>query len=272
MMIKLYPAVLFPIFIIPFIADKEWKEVIKGSLAFIITSLAVVLPIILFQPDLLSGFIGYHADRPLQMESVLASFIYPFMMLGLTDAVIEFGTSLSDNLVGPLPDALAPLMTPLMIASILAVYVFFAYMLKKADDAENRETVRLRLFANAVLLSVMLFIIMGKVFSAQYLIWMIPPFIFLLMVSPDRRTARNMLIVLIAAIALTQLEFAYIVGYLGGGANTDYLGMMIILVRNVMMIILLYLIVKAVLNCPMTGGRTADGSDAESMHPSSRRP
>ncbi|MDR0198888.1 MAG: DUF2029 domain-containing protein, partial [Methanomassiliicoccaceae archaeon] len=157
-MIKLYPAVLFPIFIIPFITDRKWNEVLKGTAVFAIASLAVVIPVMILQPDLLTSTIGYHADRPLQIESLASSFIYPFAMFGITKAVIagaeRIGNFGSDDLIGGAADPVASMMLPLMIISIVAVYVLFAYLLKRTEDRDDR----LYLFANAVLLSVMFFI------------------------------------------------------------------------------------------------------------------
>ena len=246
MMIKLYPAILFPIFLIPFIMDRNWKEALKGTAAFVIASLAVVVPVMVFQPDMLSYFIGYHADRPLQIESLLAPFIYLFAMFGFTDVAIEYGSG-SDNLVGPWPDAAASLLTPLMILSIVLIYVLYAYKLKKMRDTEqDDENSRLYLFASAILLSVMMFIMVGKVFSSQYFIWMIPPLVFVFMTAPYTKEERNIFILLAVTMAVTIGQFAYNVGYLGGAEFINDLGMMMILARNIMMIALLYLILKSI--------------------------
>ena len=248
-MIKLYPAVLFPIFLIPFIMNRNWNEVLKGTAVFVIASLAVIIPVMILQPDLLSSTITYHADRPLQIESLASSFIYPFGMLGLTAVTIaaasRVGNFGSDDLIGGWADPAASMMLPLMIIFIVAVYVLYAYALKKIKDTGDGND-RLYLFANAILLCVTLFIMIGKVFSSQYLLWMIPPLIFVLMLSPDREWKRTVFVLFAAILLITQLQFAYNVGYLGGGENINDIGMMMILVRNIMMVVLLYLIVRPV--------------------------
>jgi Gpi18-like mannosyltransferase len=120
-MVKLYPAVLFPIFMIPLIVDRDWKNALKGAGAFAAAAFAVLVPILILHPDMLYDFIGYHADRPLQIESLAASLLYPFEMLGLISGV-EFGFgSGSDNMLGPLPDAVAQFLMPLMVVAVLAV-------------------------------------------------------------------------------------------------------------------------------------------------------
>jgi len=247
-MIKLYPVVLLPVFLIPFIMNRNWKEVLKGTAVFTIASLAVIIPVMVLQPDLLSSTISYHANRPLQIESLASSFIYPFGMLGLTTVTIlgvlasGFG---SDDLVGGWADGAASLMLPVMAILIAAVYILYAYALKKNRGVGDGND-RLYLFANAILLCVMLFIMAGKVFSSQYLLWIIPPLLFVLMLSPDKKWARTVFIMFAAILLLTQLQFAYNVGYLGGGENINDIGMMLILVRNIMMVVLLYMVVRPV--------------------------
>ncbi|MCL2607991.1 MAG: DUF2029 domain-containing protein [Methanomassiliicoccaceae archaeon] len=245
-MTKLYPAILFPIFIIPFLTDRDWKNVIKGTAVFAITALVVVIPVMLSDPDMLSYFTGYHMDRPLHIESVMGSLIYPLSMIGLTEMQIVFSFG-SDNLAGPWPDTVAPLLTPLMLISILMTYALYAFMLRKMKmEKKDDEHSRLFLFGGAILVSIMLFILVGKVFSSQFLIWIIPPVMFLLMLMDDRRL--KCIIFLLSAIVLviTQVQFAYNVGYLGGGYNINDLGMMMILLRNIAAIALLYFSVKAI--------------------------
>lgn len=238
-MTKLYPAIIFPLYLIPFILKKEWLNTLKYIGIFVITALVVTLPAFLIDPSLVFDFLGYHSDRPLQIESVFSSLIYPLSMLGLTDVSIDFSFG-SDNLIGPLPDAIAPLLTPLMIVAIVAMYLVYAHFASKNKESE----IDMSLFGTVILVVVLLFILVGKVFSAQYLIWIIPPLIFILMMSSEERYKRDLLILMILSLIITQLEFAYNVGYLGGGANINDLGMMIVLVRNIVVIVMLYKLLK----------------------------
>ena len=52
-----------------------------------------------------------------------------------------------------------------------------------------------------------------------------------LLTSPEG-SERRILWVLALAAVLTQADFAYNVGFLGGGANIDDLGMLVILAKN----------------------------------------
>ena len=248
MLTKLYPAMLFPIFFLIFAARKEWNEALKGTLVFGVTTLAVVLPIMIVDPDLILDFLSYHSDRPLQIETLAASLIYPFAMLGLITVKItsamgpdgdldpeNFG---SDNLVGTVPDAVAGVLSPIMVAGVLAICFFFLYVYMKCEEKE-----RMRLLGLAIAGVIMTFILLGKVFSSQYLIWAISPIVLILLFEEDMfRTPLFRFTV--ATFIMTQVEFVYNIGILGGGSNINDFGMIIILVRNILAVIMLYLIVR----------------------------
>ncbi|MCL2143077.1 MAG: DUF2029 domain-containing protein, partial [Methanomassiliicoccaceae archaeon] len=245
-MIKIYPAVLFPVFMVPLIMDRNWNEILKGTGVFAVVSLAVIVPVLILQPEMLSEMISYHADRPLQIETIASSFIYPFAMLGLTDVWISDSTEFgSDNLRGTLPDAAASILTFVMIALVIVVCIIYAMILKKLKGMGSKDD-RRYLFASTILIVVMMFVMIGKVFSSQYLLWIIPPLTVLLMISSDEKWNRIVFILFAVILAVTQLQFAYNVGYLGGGENINDIGMMMILLRNILMIALLYYVVKPI--------------------------
>ena len=78
--------------------------------------------------------------------------------------------------------------------------------------------------------------LIGKVFSSQYLIWAIPFYALAIMMTSDRVRSKRLLYTLIAAFVLTQVNFAYLYGYLGGGTNINDLGMILMLIRNLMIV------------------------------------
>jgi hypothetical protein len=87
-----------------------------------------------------------------------------------------------------------------------------------------------------MLLAVLAFIVCGKVFSSQYLIWAVPFYVLVMMASNDRAFNRKLVYLTIAYLILTQVNFAYIYGYLGGGAAINDLAMISMLVRNLMVV------------------------------------
>lgn len=251
---KVYPAVFFPVMLLALLYDRRVRDALHGFAAFVLTGLAAVAVCVLIDPEIITNFISYNGFRPLQIESVAASVIYPFSMLGLTDVWIQ-GSSpesfWSDNLRGPLPDALADWILPVAVACVVAVWI--AYMALRSRAAGDR-TMRL---ASLVMLSTLLvFLVMNKVFSAQYLIWAIAPLMMVLLTSPEGSERRIIQVLALAAL-LTQADFAYNVGVLGGGANIDDLGMLVILAKNAAVVAATVLALRSM----VSAGREAVSAD-----------
>lgn len=245
MMTKLYPAMMFPIFFLIFASKKDWNNAVKGTAVFIITTLAVVIPLMIIKPDMILNFLSYHSDRPLQIESAAASILYFLSLTGLFSVHItsaeDPGSFGSDNLVGEVPDAVAGLMTPIMVILVISVCLLFFFKYKNSTD----EKMKSRITIAAIAATMLVFMIVGKVFSSQYLIWVIPFIVFLIMDEKD--LFRNRFFILSAAtMIMTQVNFVYSIGVLHGGANINTLAMFIMLVRNLMVIVLAVMTVKEI--------------------------
>lgn len=236
---KLYPAILFPLFLIYMIGRGRTSEAVRGAAVFILTGIAVMGMFWLIDPEVATSFLGYHTDRPLQLESVAASILYPLSMAGLFDAQIQlfvdnsFG---SDNLIGPVPDAVAGALLPMMFICIVLFYILFA-------TSHLREGgIGLHALNLGIMIVLLLFMLVNKVFSAQYLIWIIPSVVMLYILSPDEGSSRTIARLTILTLILTQLMFAYNAGYCGGDIGSA--GMALILVRNVVALLILYMAMK----------------------------
>ena len=257
-MTKLYPAVVFPLYILYLAYGRQWRDAAVSCAAFFGTCVLIVGVAWLINPELITNFLSYHTDRPLQIESVPASVVYFLSMFGLTDVWIQpfadpdsFG---SDNLMGPLPDAVASVMMPLMVVLILAVYAYYAVLRHRGVRDDD-----LRLIGLAAVAVLMLFMVANKVFSSQYLIWAIAPIAFVV-ASRDTGFERRLLWLSALVLVLTQANFAYNAGYLGGGENINDLGMMVILARNVLAVWL---------TCMVLDGMRRPAGDAVSPPPES---
>ncbi|MCL2032260.1 MAG: DUF2029 domain-containing protein [Methanomassiliicoccaceae archaeon] len=235
-MTKLYPAVLFPIYLIPFLMNKDWRNALKGTGLFFAVAVLIALPFALLGPDSALNFFDYQMGRPLHIESVAASFIHIVSVLGMTDAFVLPGYG-SEFLAGPWPDAAAQYLMPMMFAVLIAIYALYAYMLfGLRKDRQDNENDRMILLGGSVLLSLLAFILIGKIFSPQYIIWIVPFIIFMLMTSIDHVSKKRILMLSIAAIALTQLKF--VMNTFVDGADIADINMLIILARNVVVLVL----------------------------------
>ncbi|MCL2148381.1 MAG: glycosyltransferase 87 family protein [Methanomassiliicoccaceae archaeon] len=207
-MTKVYPAVLFPIYLVPFLMNRDWQNAAKGTWVFFAAMLLIALPFVFLAPDASFHFVEYQLGRPLHTESVAGSFVQLASAMGLTDVSALPGYG-SEYLAGPWPDAVATCLIPAVLAALAVIYAIYAYLLSRMRrDRLDNENDRMILLSGTVLLSLLTFILLGKALSPQYIIWAIPFVIFMLMTSIGHVPKMRIVVLSVAAIALTQAGFA----------------------------------------------------------------
>lgn len=254
-LVKVYPIFLFPVFFF-YLALKGregLRNAIAGTVVSVIAGLAVMVAFWIANPDSAVNFIEYNTGRPLQIESVASSLTYLVSLTGVTSVWIQPSTApgsfMSDNLRGALPDALADWMLPLTVAALAVVWILYACRRRSELLSEGGED--WKLFSAACLASVMAFLVFNKVFSTQYLIWIIGPALMYMMTrDEDPRGTTGRLVA--AMMLLGQLGFAYAVGYLGGGEAIDTAAMAIYLAKNLAVIALMCLSVRSMVRSDRT--------------------
>lgn len=181
--LKLVPVLLLPLVLL--VARRRWSAVV----AFAVAAAVPFLPY-LGAPHL-AGLFLYHAERPLQLESVLATPFLVAHVLGLVPVQITtvFG---SQAVIAPGAELAARLSGPLQLAA-LALTGWLALRRRASLSPED-----LALVALGILLS---FVTFGKVLSPQFLVWLLP--LAALVAAPRPLVAGLCL----ALLGLTQLEF-----------------------------------------------------------------
>jgi Predicted integral membrane protein len=232
--VKLYPGLMFPVFLIPFLADKDVRGVLKHAGTFIAACVILIIPFMIWAPDTFLTFVSYHSDRGIQIESMVASLILFLEMLGLTSmqTVNEYW---SFGLSGGAADLLAPLMMPLMILTVL-VFCAAYYIYCRNVDADERYTSP----AWASFLMLMIFVIFNKVFSAQYMVWIMASLIPLMMFVNDQNAEKKMYLLFAAATIMT---FYFGLMYTGLCYHEPFAVLMLLL-RNVMIVALAIVVMR----------------------------
>jgi hypothetical protein len=189
---KIFPAVLLPLFV-AFVWKRSGRRAALTALGvYAVVVAAICLPFLILSPDGFAWSLGRQLGRPLQLESLGAS-----LMLAAHQA---FGVGItmrsghgSQNLVGTGPDVLAALQTVIQALVLLGIWVWYA---RGAPEKER--------LVRASVAAVCAFVALGKVFSPQFLIWLVP---LVPLVRGRRGLAAAWLFA--AALVLTQAWFPF---------------------------------------------------------------
>jgi uncharacterized membrane protein len=161
---KVYPLVLVPLACV-FVWRRAGPR--RAALALgvlLLVAAAVVAPFAAYDLDGVASSFRAQASRGLQIESLGASLLLVLDRLGLYDAQVVRTTGIAGrNLTGSLPDAVAAATLVLEAAAVAAVWLLYA----RARDGRAYLPVA---FAGAVAG----FLAFTKVFSPQYLVWLVP--------------------------------------------------------------------------------------------------
>jgi uncharacterized membrane protein len=188
-------AKVYAVAVLPAAAINVWRtggrrELTRALAALLAVGAVVVLPFAVVAFGGL-GFSFYtQSTRPLQVESLGASMLLVADRIGIYDAHLIGGKANSIDLGGGIATAVGVLSSIVVVAALLAVT--WAYF--RGDDDRERVVTA---FAAAVTAYVVFF----KVFSPQYMTWLVP-----LVPLVAGRRGRIATFLLLAALVLTQGE------------------------------------------------------------------
>ncbi len=197
LMTKVVPVLIGPFYFVIHLRRRQFTDLWLGPASLLFAAAIIGVPLLLAAPAGLAGAFLYHFERPLQLESswssplLLASRFgnYPLRILS------SYG---SHNVFASLSTTFASLTMPVTLLLLFLVYLFFIH--RSRDDPQEGAGLLFR-FA---LLAIGVFIFAGKVFSPQFLIWLLP--LAVLVKGPDRR---RVLLLFGAILLLTQIEFPF---------------------------------------------------------------
>ncbi len=168
---KLYPAVLLLVFGAYYLAGKNRLALLRLALGSAGALAATLLPFVLIAPGPLLSFLRYHQLRGLQLESLPAGVIVLAHVLGMTPAQLEFNYG-ALHVASPLAGAVLSWLPVVFVVLFGAMLASCLARFREEHAAGGRVTSEsLVAYSVAALLA---FIITNKVFSPQYLIWLLP--------------------------------------------------------------------------------------------------
>lgn len=170
-MIKIYPIFFIIGFATYHVSKKDWRNLINCIATISSVCIMCELPFLILDPHSAFSYLSYHSEREIQIESVVASFMYAAYFMGHTD-LYYIESHGSDNMLGDLPNLIAPHMNQMMFVAIATFSLLIFYILYVHHRSKGRIDAEYCVYLVSTIV-ILLFIIFSKVYSAQYMIWIL---------------------------------------------------------------------------------------------------
>jgi hypothetical protein len=263
---QISPLVLAPLFALGLVPARTVREdpralvkpLLLRGLVVGAAILLVFLPIYLYEGPASLGLLHYHAERGLNTESVLSSVVLFFSFFG--HEVAPVGAHQCWNLSSSATPFLVKLSAPLVLILVLGVVAGFWRAARRTLSAESRGPLAVAAgpaFVGFALAAFAASIVGSKVFSPQYIVWLVP----LVPLMPGGRWTR-WFFVLISAVTTVIYPWYFDEVSRGGPDPATMLGpttagKLLLILRNGLFIafaIRLYLEARRTMNPGSTAG------------------
>jgi uncharacterized membrane protein len=170
--VKLYPLVLVPLFAVILTSRSRWRAAawLVGGTGLAV--LAIAAPLVLLAPEQAVSFLRYHQARGLQMESAAGALLALGGSLGVSAPVVltfNYGAWHLNPPAGATVLRALPFVFLIVLGGTL--YVVARRHRLEAANGVPMSPARVAADAAAVLL---VFMTLNKVFSPQYVVWLLP--------------------------------------------------------------------------------------------------
>ncbi len=184
---KLVPLVLAPVWVVGSLpADRPLAMSLRtagrlGARTLLLTALTlgVLLPFYFRAGNDCLGFLSYHRARGLEVESVWSCLPLTLQAFGQpVEVAYSYGSVNVRSPLTPLLTTLAPIATGALLLAATSVLLVRARRMASTEGRSDGTATLAQLFpaefAAWTLLILMLFVATNKVFSPQYLLWLLP--------------------------------------------------------------------------------------------------
>ena len=250
-MTKGFPLVVAPPALAWLAARSGPRAALDGALALVLTVAAIAVAALSLSPSGALDAVGYHLERPVQVESAPASLLQALDAVGAGE-VEPVSSHKSDGLDHPLAPALAGFLGALLVCLVGLVTV------ECARRPDERSLVLASLAATAA------FAALGKVLSPQFLIWVAP----LAALALGWRM-RALAAAAGGAILLTLVEFP---AHYADVVSGEPLALALVAVRNLLLLAAVALSVRAIAASPAPAPEAAAARSRWPARPRRPRP
>ncbi len=168
---KLYPVVLLPVYLLFYFAQPRRRDAVRLLGGAVLAVTLSFLPLLRVPPATLLSFVKYHQMRGLEIGSIGAGLITTARVFGLAHAGIVFNYG-AFHLVSP---AAGPILKALpVVFAVCLGGVLWRTRTEFARASAARQAIPLQVLVRFLAAALLAFILTNKVFSPQYLIWLLP--------------------------------------------------------------------------------------------------
>ncbi len=214
---KLVPLLVVPVAVVYWGALRRWRDLGLTALVAAGVSLVVAVPYLQVAGAHFLDLLRYHRQRPLEVESTWAALLTLGRAIDPASAwrVASFG---SDNVVGPADRFLLPLASVAPLLAIAGILTWSVVQTRRVLRREDGERLAGEVLVRAACATLAASMTLGKVFSAQYLAWLLPVGALVSVLDTGKRR-RIGLWLLGGAMLMTQLNQHFFFGILGNGPH-----------------------------------------------------
>lgn len=219
------PIIVVPAVLVFWLADRRPRHAVVALSAAGLLGLAFAIPAVVAAGASVLDLVRYHAGRPLQVESTWGAILVASRAFDPASAVLDMTFS-SLNVAATWDTALRIAAVVLPFAWLAAVCGWLWTMLGRTHDDRARG---LALVA-AMCVTMVGWMVFGKVFSPQYLTWIVPLAI-VASVAAGRGACWHLLVVL----ATSQAIFPFLFAIGAADAGRPWFGV-VVLARNALLL------------------------------------
>jgi len=224
--IKLWPVVLLPALAAP--ARTRWRVIVA---ALVTATLVVAACLLVGGYDRLVSPLQWQSDRGLQIESLAAlPLMIPWSVVH-EPWVVDFSRFITSEIHGPGDSVL------ITLASVASVLAFVAMALLWFRAWRRRPDVDAEMVGWIMLTTTGLLIVTNKVFSPQYLLWLLPVVLAMVTVAPRGDTGvRRFAVLMLTVGLLTHVLYPNAYALIAGSSHFNWIGVLLLVARDVFLV------------------------------------
>ncbi len=170
-LVKLYPAVLVPVLVLPWLLQRDWRRVARFAAAGLTAFVLVVVPVYALVGDAIWSPVTYQGQRGLQIETVAAGVLLIRGLLTETLARLTFDFG-AVHVAGSLAERILALQLPVLVAGLGGI-ALLAYR-RFRREIERLGAIQPGSLVSVVAATIGALLVTNKVFSVQYVVWLLP--------------------------------------------------------------------------------------------------